>query len=214
MRSRRALQIGCVTLAGVCACVGAAAFAPFEEPTPVTEVCFEGRAVKFEGAPARGFTRWFRFGPWQYGARGAEAKPSDKNPNLYLVVPGGEHHSDAMPQFDHSAIINTLGKQEEAHWDVYWAIVLDPDLGKDFRDEHELLIEAQNTFTPRENFQLSDVPGREVLTRNLKVESISALNKFRRNDGKLPRVAIVPAGASVRGTVTDPAATPTDVTKQ
>lgn len=206
MRPRRALQIGSLTVAGVCACVAAsAAFAPADPPIPVTEVCFEGRLVKFEGTPARGFTRWFRYGPWQYGARGSE-KPDDKNPNLYLLVPGSEHHSDAMPQFDHTAIISTLAKQEEAHWDVYWAVVLDPDLTTDFRDERQLLIEAQKTFTPRENFQLGDVPGREVLTRNLKVENVSALERFRRNDGKLPRVAIVPAGISVRGTVTDPAA--------
>ena len=206
MRARRALQIGSLTVAGVCACVAAsAAFAPAVPPAPVNEVSFEGRTVRFEGAPARGFTRWFRFGPWQYGARGSESKPDDKNPNLYIVVPGSQHHSDAMPQFDHTAIINMLGKQEEARWDVYWAVVLDPDLTRDFRDERELLIEAQNTFTPRENFQLSDIPGREVLMRNLKVENVSSLERFRRNDGKLPRVAIVPAGVSVRGTVTDPA---------
>jgi hypothetical protein len=206
MRPGRALQIGCVTLAGVCACVGAAALAPSDDPTPVTEVCFEGRVVKFEGVPAHGFTRWFRFGPWQYGARGSESKPRDKNPNLYLVVPGDQHHSDAVPQFDHSAIINRVAKQEEANWDVYWAVVLDPDLKQDMRDERELLLEAQNTFAPRENFQLSDIPGREVLMRNLKIESVEGLDRFRRNDGKLPRVAIVPAGVSVRGTVTDPAA--------
>lgn len=211
MRARRALQIGGLTVAGVCACVAAsAAFAPADPPVPVSEVSFEGRTVKFEGTPARGFTRWFRFGPWQYGARGSESKPDDKNPNLYIVVPGSQHHSDAMPQFDHTAIINTLAKQEEAHWDVYWAVVLDPDLTKDFRDERELLIEAQNTFTPRENFQLSDVPGREVLMRNLKVANVSELERFRRNDGKLPRVAIVPAGVSVRATVTDPAEQPAE----
>ncbi len=50
--------------------------------------------------------------------------------------------------------------------------------------------------------------------RNLKVENVSALDRFRRNDGKLPRVVIVPAGASVRGTVTDPNATPADTAKQ
>ena len=206
MKPRRALQIGSLAVAGVCVCVAAgAALAPADPPLPVNEVSFEGRTVKFEGTPARGFTRWFRFGPWQYGARGSESKPDDKNPNLYIVVPGSQHHSDATPQFDHTAIINTLAKQEEAHWDVYWAVVLDPDLTTDFRDERQLLIEAQNTFTPRENFQLSDVPGREVLMRNLKVENVSALERFRRNDGKLPRVAIVPARISVRGTVTDPA---------
>src|SRR5690242_16647916 len=109
---------------------------------PVNEVSFENRTVKFEGTPAHGFTRWFRFGPWQYGARGSESKPDDKNPNLYIVVPGSQHHSDSTPQFDHTAIVSTLGKQEEAHWDVYWAVVLDPDLTRDFRDERELLIEA------------------------------------------------------------------------
>jgi len=207
------LQIGCVTLAGVCACLGAAAFTP-DDPTPVTEVCFEGRAVNFEGAPAHGFTRWFRFGPWQYGARGGESKPSDKNPNLYLVVPGGEHHSDAMPQFDHNGIINTLAGQTEVHWDVYWAVVLDPELKSDMRDERDLLLEAQNTFTPKDEFTLNDVPGREVLMRNLKVENVEGLERFRRKDGKLPRVAIVPAGAAVRATVTDPTAQPAESSKQ
>jgi hypothetical protein len=208
LRPRRALQIGSLAMAGVCACVAAgAAFAPADPPERIDDVAFEGRTVKFEGAPAHGFTRWFRFGPWQYGARGSEARPNDKNPNLYIVVPGSEHHSDAMPQFDHTAIISTLAKQEEANWDVYWAIVLDPDLTQDLRDERELLIEAQKTFTPRENFQLSDVPGREVLMRHLKVENVADLERFRRNDGHLPRIAIVPARISVRATVTDPADT-------
>lgn len=204
MRPRRALQIG--TLAGVCACVGAAAFALADPPLPVTEVCFEGRAVKFEGAPAHGFTRWFRYGPWQYGARGSESRPDDKNPNLYLVVPGSEHHSDAMPQFDHTAIVSTLANQAEVHWDVYWAVVLDPSLTGDLRDERDLLLEAQNLFSPPEQFDLHDVPGREVLTRHLKVQNVADLERFRRKDGRLPRLVIVPAGVSVRGTVTDTAA--------
>ena len=206
MRARRALQIGCMTLAGVCACVVAAAFAPPDPDLPVTEVYFEGHAVKFEGAPAGRFTRWFRYGPWQYGARGGESKPDDKNPNLYLLVPGPEHHSDAMPQFDHTAIVNTLAKQEEAHWDVYWAVALDPELTRDIRDERDLLLEAQNVFSPGEQFDLHDVPGREVLTRHLKVENAADLERFRRKDGRLPRLVIVPAKVSVRGTVTDPTA--------
>jgi len=204
LRRRRALHIGTITLAGVCACVGAAAFAPADSSLPVTEVCFEGRDVKFEGAAAHGLTRWFRFGPWQYGARSSDGKPDDKHPNLYIVVPGSQHHSDAMPQFDHTTIINTLAKQEEAHFDVYWAIVLDPDLKQEIRDERQLLIETQNLFSPGEKFALGDVPGREVLTRNLKIQSITELDRFRRIDGRLPRVAIVPARVSVRATVTDP----------
>src|ERR1043165_4070121 len=79
VRARRALQIGCVTMAGVCACVAAAAFAPADPAVPVTEVCFEGRVVKFEGTPAGRFTRWFRYGPWQYGARGSESRPDDRS---------------------------------------------------------------------------------------------------------------------------------------
>lgn len=193
-----------MTLAGVCACVGAAsAFAP--DDIPVTEVYFQGRAVKFEGVPARGFTRWFRFGPWRYGARGGE-RPDDKHPNLYLLVPGSEHHSDAMPQFDHTAIINTRADQQEAHWDVYWAVVLDPSLTRDIRSEQDMLLEAQNVFSPGEQFDLHDVPGREVLMRHLKVENVSDLERFRHKDGGLPRLVIVPARVSVRGTVTDPEA--------
>jgi hypothetical protein len=207
VRPRRALQIGCVTVAGVCACVAAAGFAPPDPALAVTEVCFEGRAVKFEGVPARGFTRWFRYGPWQYGVRGGESKPDDKNPNLYLLVPGPEHHSDAVPQFDHTAIVNTLAKQEEAHWDVYWAVVLDPELTRDIRDERDLLLEAQNEFSPAEQFDLHDVPGREVLTRHLKVETTLDLERFRKKDGRLPRLVIMPARVSVRGTITDPDAT-------
>src|ERR1051326_7231992 len=169
-----------MTLAGVCACVVAAAFAPPDPDLPVTEVYFEGHAVKFEGAPAGRFTRWFRYGPWQYGARGGESKPDDKNPNLYLLVPGPEHHSDAMPQFDHHAHVNTLAQQEAEHWDVYWAVVLDPELTRDIRDERDLLLEEQNLFSPGEQFDLHDVPGREVLTRHLKVENAADQSEERR----------------------------------
>jgi hypothetical protein len=42
----------------------------------------------------------------------------------------------------------------------------------------------------------------------LKVENAAGLERFRRKDGRLPRLVIVPARVSVRGTVTDPTATP------
>src|ERR1051326_6460371 len=99
-----------------------------------------------------------------------------------------------MPQFDHTAIVNTLAKQEEAHWDVYWAVILDPELTRDMRDERDLLLEAQNLFSPGEQFDLHAFPVREVLTRHLQVGNGADVDRFRRKHGRLPRLVIVPAG--------------------
>lgn len=146
-------------------------------------------------------------GPWRLGARVGDAKPRDKRLNLYLVAPGTQYHLDGSEAYDHNAIVNALpeeGKSRE--YDVYWALVLDPGLKADFRNERDVILAAQATFVPGDLFEFDDVPTDFLLRTYLKIDSLEGFARFRRRDGTLPRLIIVPAGFAILASA--PAAAP------
>ena len=81
--------------------------------------------------------------------------------------------------------------------DVYWAVVLDPNFNRDLRDEIELLVAAQQEFTPGDLFELDDIPGAAFLRQVLKINSIAGLDPYRRKNGALPHLIVVPAGFAI-----------------
>jgi hypothetical protein len=150
-----------------------------------------------------GSNRPARFGPWNLGERlsATDEKPRDKRLNLYVVVPGSQYHSPTHPEYDHNLVVNKYtvdGKARE--WDIFWCLALDPDLPGDLRSERELLLAAQQRFRPPEAFAIQDVPANGVLAEKLSVTAVDGLNRFRRKDGSLPRMLIVPARFAVRAT--------------
>lgn len=160
---------------------------------------FEGRLVRFQLAPLPDGEEPFSIGPWRFGARVA-SKPHDKRLNLYLLAPGRQHRTPGWEEYDHNDVINALPPRETPReWDVYWAIVLDPALRGDLRTERDLLLAAQTGFRPGDLFALDDIPGRVFLQRFVGAESVRDLERFRRRDGRLPRLIIVPAGFAIRG---------------
>ena len=151
-------------------------------------------------------------GPWLIGARSND-KPRDGRLNVYLVAPGTQWHSDKAPQFDHNLVINALPKDSEsaAEWDVYLAVILDPTLDIDVRSERDLILNRQQSFTPPEDYSFNSIPGVAFLREFLKFQSLSDLEGFRRNDGTLPRLVLVPAKAMVRASATEiPETVPAD----
>ena len=169
-----------------------------------TSAYCENRVVDFAIEPAA-HPDGLSFGPWRYGERLAETKPNDRRPNLYMVAPGKLLHSDTSAEYDHSLVIAAVPAGAAAkEWDVYWAIVLDPSLRHDFRSERELLVAAHAGFDEGDLYELADAPGHTLLGP-AGIRSTRALERFRRHDGKLPRLVLVPAGFAIRATATEPA---------
>ena len=141
------------------------------------------------------------FGPWNLGERLSEGKPLDNRLNLYVVVPGGQYHSAAKPEYDHNRIVNKYtvdGNVRE--WDIFYCFVIDPALNRDIRSENDLLMAAHQTFTPADVFRISDAPAKSMLAEKLGITSMAELRHYRRKGGGLPRVLIVPARLAVRAT--------------
>ena len=152
-----------------------------------------------------GTNRMASFGPWNLGERLSEGKPLDNRLNLYVVVPGGQYHSAARPEYDHNRIVNKYtvdGKVRE--WDIFYCFVIDPALNNDLRSETDLLMAAHQTFVPADLFDVSDVPANSMMSEKLGVTSLADLRRYRRKDGGLPRVLIVPAHLAVRATAEQP----------
>jgi hypothetical protein len=143
-------------------------------------------------------------GPWLIGARNND-KPRDGRLNVYLVAPGNQWHSEKAPQFDHNLVINALPKDPEAgaEWDVYLAVVLDPTLNVDVRSERELIMARQQSFAPKDDYSFNSIPGAAFLREFLKFQALPDLEGFRRNDGTLPRLVLVPIKAMVRAAATE-----------
>jgi len=164
----------------------------------IVQAYHQGELIKLEIAPAQGH-HLLAIGPWRFGPRVAPAKPSDKHPNLYVVIPGSQYHADGWDDYDHNLLISYAPHSGIVDFDVYWAIVLDPKLREDFQSEETLLMAAQQTFRPNDLFALDDIPGGAVLERVLKIEDMQDLKqRFQRSGGRLPRLIITPAGAVVR----------------
>jgi len=192
-------------------CAGAAAGAkPAAAPAPdgrsLANVYLDGELARLEVAEG---AKPVTLGPWRLGTRVLDTKPRDKRLNLYIVAPGTQYHLDAAEDFDHNAIINALpepGKSRE--YDVYWALVLDPHLRADFRNERDLLIAAQTSFTPGDLFAFEDVPADGLLRGVLKLDALEDLQRYRRKNGAWPRVIIVPAGFALTAAAPEAPETP------
>jgi hypothetical protein len=186
------MRAGCLAISGALA-FGATAPPPAAEA--ITTAYYDGHEVALTIVAS---PQGFLLGPWRYGERVASVRPSDRRPNLYIVAPGTEHRDDRWPRFDHNTIVNRLPEAEQpAEWDVYWAIALDPRLRQGLRSERDLLLAAQAEFDPGDLYELEDAPGAALL-RLAHVTTPAQLERFRRRDGKLPRLILLPAGFAVR----------------
>ncbi len=148
-----------------------------------------------------GTNRQAKFGPWSLGERLGIDKPLDKRLNLYVVLPGGQYRSPEHPQYDHNRVVNKYtvdGKPRE--WDIFYCLALDPKLPGDLRSERDLLMAAHQSFQPPATFTLQDSPTGAVMAEKLSVTTLEGLERFRRKDGSLPRLLIVPAHLAVRAT--------------
>jgi len=163
-----------------------------------------GEPVRFEIVQPVGKEKAAGFGPWKLGAKIVESKPHDTRLNLYIVVPGDDFQadSDAGSVFDHNRVINMAPREKvSADFDVYWAIALEPHVNQDFHSEGELLEAAQKRFIPGDLFEVKDAPGAGFLREVLRIDSLTGLRPYRRKDGSLPAVLLVPAGFAVRGSI-------------
>ncbi|HWR34769.1 MAG TPA: hypothetical protein VN622_02725 [Clostridia bacterium] len=188
-----------LVLAGVTGGTAAAISGDTQKPpataTRSTRVFFDGKVVWFTPA-MMSHSAYVVLGPWQLAA--TRAKPRDGRPNLYIVSPGTQFQGDGA--YDHNLVISHLDSPGEIEFDVYYALVLDPLFKADIRDERDLIVAAQQTFTPGDLFEFGDIPSAALL-RDQRFENISDLDGFRRADGSLPKLIVLPARATVRGTV-------------
>lgn len=163
---------------------------------------YAGDLVRLHAAPSQASESYVTVGPWSLGPRVA-TQPSDKRPNLYFVVPGSLYQIAEYPAYSHSLILSSA-PDDAKDFDIYWAVILDPSLKEDFTSEKELLLATQETFTPGEDFSFTQIPSAGFLRTFLKVNSLSELDKYKRPDGGLPRIAIITAHKAVRISVEKP----------
>jgi len=169
---------------------------PYADKIPLEDAYFGGDVVKVRSAPLEKGERALIVGPWNFGPR-VSPRPNDKRPNLYFVIPGTLHEVATYPDYDHTAILSAAPDQP-SDFDVYWALVLDPTVTEEFTGEKELLVATQATFVPGPDFTFDNIPCSGFLRDFLNIKTMAGLDKYRRPDGSLPRVAIVTAGLAVR----------------
>jgi len=164
--------------------------------------------MHFTPAPAES-GRALALGGMLLGPLLSDQKPKDHRPNLYVVCPGTQYPSDEERDVGFNVVLNSLPRSEEAvNWDVYWAIVLDPALDISFQSERDLLLAAQDAFESDDELDFEDLPGAPLLREKLHISSVSDLASFRRPDGALPRLLIVPSHLVIRAAAVDPDAPP------
>ena len=196
------MRTGSITATVLCA---AALWAAAPPPQAMPTAYFEGQVVSIElERPARG-QRALQLGPWQLGISTSNERPRDRRLNLYVVVPGAQHHAEGWDSYDHNMIVNAVPESPEpVEWDVYWVLVLDPHLRQDFRSERDLLLAAQGRFLPGDLFEFDDIPANAVLRDQLRIDSLAGLERFRQKDGTLPRILVLPAEGVARIRVASP----------
>lgn len=180
---------------------------PAGDPVPpkLDTAYYKGQEVRFRMVPAEG-RHAVRIGPWLLGARVSVSSPSDRRLNLYIVVPGSQHRIQGRAAFDHNLVLSSIPKTDEpTEWDIYYAVVLDPSVRQDIRDERELLMLDQEKFYPADLLEFDDLPAARFLHAMFKYDSIADLARFRQKDGSLPRVAIMAAGVAARASAEEPA---------
>jgi hypothetical protein len=150
-----------------------------------------------------GTHRLAKVGGWDLGERLRDEKLREKRLNLYVVFPGGQYRSMLHRKYNHTLVINKYTVDGKARgWDVFWCLVLDPNLRTDLRSEHDLLEAAQQRFRPAKDFKIRRVPSHAAMAAELRVTNVKGLRRFRRKDGTLPRLLIIPAHVAVRATTT------------
>lgn len=157
---------------------------------------FNGELVKLQQVALEKGQKPEIIGPWNFGPR-VSPKPSDKRPNLYIVVPGSLHKVEDHPEFNHTEILS-YAPDDAKEFDVYWAVVLDPTLDEQFTAEPQLLLAAQATFKPDDDFTFDKIPAAPFMRDILKITDLDWLKKYRRPNGSLPRVAIITGHFAVR----------------
>jgi hypothetical protein len=193
-------RFACVLL-----CAGAlSAATPAGElhPAQINSAYYRGQQVKLTLDGLMSAKSTARLGPWVLGTRLKDGRPHDSRKNLYVVFPGVQYHNDAWPDYDLNSVINSLPDTEESlEWDVYFALVLDPSVQDDFRDERDLVLAGQASFQPADLIEFDDIPASNFLRAAMKIDGMAGLARFRHKNGMLPRVAILPAGFAIRATV-------------
>lgn len=159
----------------------------------------DGASIPVSIEPAAPRQRTLQFGPWQLGVYSQDRRPRDKRLNLYVVVPGRQHHIEGWDDYDHNMVISAVPKTDDAiEWDVYWVLTLDPHMRDDLRSERDVLLAAQTRFVPGDLFEFDDLPSDTVLRDQLRIRTVDDLQAYRHKDGTLPRILVLPAGCFVR----------------
>ncbi len=195
-RSSRRARLACALL-----CMGTVlAASPQNRAKPLAySAYFDQVPIALAISPAQRGQNPFAFGPWRLGGRVRDRRPTYHRPNFYLVLPGLQHRLDGQENWNHNAVLSSKPLDTgTAEWDVYWVFVLDPTSDGDLRSERDLLIAGETGFRPGDLFEFDDMPAARFLRQFLGAESMLDLARFRRQDGRLPRVIIVPAGWAVR----------------
>lgn len=178
------------------------------QPRLVTTAHYSDRELQVQPIVDKG-ARTFNYGPWILGSIIRDDHASDHRFNVYVIVPGNQHQAPApAEEFNHSVLLNSDEDTSDRapEWDVFWGVVLDPELNQEIRSERELLLMGQAYFLPGDLYQIEDAPGHNLL-RQLGLDSMDDLARFRRRDGALPRVILLSAGTAVRLKATPPPAT-------
>ena len=193
-RHLRAVSIIAISAAGF------AAAASMREAVKPFSVYHDGDDLIFTPESV-GTRRMASIGPWNLGQRLGDDKPADKRLNLYVVVPGTQYRAPGKAEYDHNLVINKYtvdGKPRD--WDIFWCFILDPTLKPDLRSERELLLGKHQRFRPPTLFEFKDIPSHALMAERLSLKSMADLRRFRRADGSLPRLLILPARLTVRAT--------------
>lgn len=164
---------------------------------------YDGRIVSVKVDPLKKGDRPRVVGPWYFGPR-VDPHPNDRRPNLYVVCPGSLHQIENNQEYDHNEVLSAA-PQDESDFDVWWVVVLDPSLKQQFHSEKELILAAQQEFRPAQDFSFDQIPGQSLLQQVLKIKDVDGLERFRRPDGSMSRIAIVNAHFSIRAHIEDAA---------
>lgn len=179
---------------------------PPAKPAPrtihVKQAYFAGHLVKFQSAPMSASGHALVVGPWNLGEK-VWPKHNDMRPNFYFVSPGTQHQAQGHSDFDHNAVLSAV-PNEASNFDVYWVVVLDPSMQEDFTSEQQIILATQTTFTAPDDLTFHQIPSAGFLKNFLKVKDVDGLARFTRPDGELPRVAIIPAGFSIKALAEKP----------
>jgi hypothetical protein len=175
---------------------------PTSKTLHIDQAYFAGHWVKFKAAPSSATGHALLVGPWNLGDK-VWPKHNDMRPNCYFVFPGTQHRLQAHADFNNNVVLSAV-PNEASNFDVYWVVVLDPTVQEDFTSEQQIIVATQTTFAAPEDLSFEQIPSAGFLRTFLKVINVYGLSRFKRPDGDLPRVAIIPAGFSVKALAEKP----------